>query len=72
MFDNSFFFRVGIKTKRYLYLQGSYSGNAAGFKLASLIKLSELKSNKHNITLLHVIMQVNKRQLKLFFYKSNF
>jgi inverted formin-2 len=38
---------------------GGYSGNAAGFKLSSLIKLSDLKSNKHNVTLLHVILMVS-------------
>ena len=43
-----------------MFLQGSFSGNAAGFKLSSLIKLSDLKSNKHNITLLHVILQVER------------
>jgi hypothetical protein len=39
-------------------LKGEYSGNAIGFKLSSLNKLADLKSNKCNITLLHVIIQV--------------
>jgi hypothetical protein len=45
--------------------EGGYSGNAAGFKLSSLIKLCDLKSNKHSITLLHLIIQVKLIDLTL-------
>ena len=39
-------------------IQGSHTGNAAGFKLSSLLKLTETKANKSRITLLHHILEV--------------
>ncbi|RNA03088.1 FH2 domain-containing 1 [Brachionus plicatilis] len=47
---------------------GSYSGNAAGFKLSSLNKLCDIKSNQNSITLLQLIVQrleVEKKELLL-------
>uniref|UniRef100_A0A8B9GNW9 Inverted formin, FH2 and WH2 domain containing n=1 Tax=Astyanax mexicanus TaxID=7994 RepID=A0A8B9GNW9_ASTMX len=37
---------------------GSHTGNAEGFKISSLLKLTETKSNKGRITLLHHILEV--------------
>ncbi|XP_034078451.1 inverted formin-2 isoform X2 [Gymnodraco acuticeps] len=36
---------------------GSHTGNAAGFKISSLLKLTETKANKSRITLLHHILE---------------
>ncbi|XP_028284108.1 inverted formin-2-like [Parambassis ranga] len=36
---------------------GSHTGNAEGFKLSSLLKLTETKANKSRITLLHHILE---------------
>jgi hypothetical protein len=38
--------------------KGTCAGNAAGFKLSCLIKLCDLKSNRNEITLLHLILEV--------------
>ncbi|CAF0708285.1 unnamed protein product [Brachionus calyciflorus] len=45
---------------------GSYCGNAAGFKLASLNKLCDIKSNKNNMSLLNLIIEkLDKQKSKL-------
>ena len=36
---------------------GTHTGNAAGFKISSLLKLTETKANKSHITLLHHILE---------------
>ncbi|XP_054469215.1 inverted formin-2-like [Anoplopoma fimbria] len=36
---------------------GSHTGNATGFKISSLLKLTETKANKSRITLLHHILE---------------
>uniref|UniRef100_A0A8C7QBN4 Inverted formin-2-like n=1 Tax=Oncorhynchus mykiss TaxID=8022 RepID=A0A8C7QBN4_ONCMY len=38
-------------------LQGSHTGNAEGFKISTLLKLTETKANKSRITLLHHILE---------------
>uniref|UniRef100_A0A3Q2YCD5 Inverted formin 2 n=1 Tax=Hippocampus comes TaxID=109280 RepID=A0A3Q2YCD5_HIPCM len=38
---------------------GSHTGNAEGFKISSLLKLTETKANKSRITLLHHILEVH-------------
>ena len=38
-------------------LQGKYAGNASGIQISSLMKLSDTKSNKGRITLLHYIVE---------------
>ena len=43
--------------------QGGYGGDAAGFKLSSLLKLSETRANKPGFTLLHFVAQVNTLSL---------
>ena len=37
------------------YLQGGYAGNAAGMKISSLNKLSDIRSNRPGLTLLHYV-----------------
>ena len=37
------------------FLQGNYAGNAAGFKLSSLLKLTEVRANKARMTLMHYV-----------------
>ncbi|CAH1777295.1 unnamed protein product [Owenia fusiformis] len=45
---------------------GGYSGDAAGFKLASLLRLTETRANKPRMTLMHyVVMQAEKKNPKL-------
>lgn len=39
-------------------LQGTHTGNAEGFKISTLLKLTETKANTSRITLLHHIVQV--------------
>ncbi|KAH9488450.1 hypothetical protein Btru_062772 [Bulinus truncatus] len=36
---------------------GNYAGNAAGFKLSSLLKLTELRANKPGVNLMHYVAQ---------------
>ena len=38
-------------------LQGGYAGNAAGMKISSLTKLSDIRSNKPGMNLLHYVAQ---------------
>jgi len=39
-------------------VQGGYAGNAVGFKLDSLLKLSEIRANRPNMNLLHYVAMV--------------
>ena len=52
-----------------LTLQGGYSGNAAGFKLSSLLKLTDVSAHKPRMNLLHFVAQQleqkNPRLLKV-------
>lgn len=38
--------------------QGSYAGNAAGFKVNTLPKLLDTRANKPSMTFLHYVVQV--------------
>ena len=38
-----------------MLLQGGYAGNAAGMKISSLNKLSDTRSNRPGVTLLHYV-----------------
>ena len=40
-------------------LQGGYSGDAAGFKLGSLLKLTEIRANKPRMNLMHYVAMVS-------------
>lgn len=40
--------------------QGTHTGNAEGFKISTLLKLTETKANKSRITLLHHILEVTR------------
>ena len=45
----------------FIILQGAYVGDAAGIKITSLLKLSEMRANKPRMNLLHVVvMQAEK------------
>lgn len=45
---------------------GGYAGNAAGIKLSSIQKLTEIRANKPNMNLIHfVALQAEKRNKKL-------
>ena len=37
------------------FLQGGYAGNAAGMKISSLHKLTDIRSNKPGLTMLHYV-----------------
>ena len=39
----------------YLIFQGGYAGNAAGMKISSLHKLSDIRSNRPGLNLLHYV-----------------
>ncbi|XP_054721965.1 inverted formin-2-like [Uloborus diversus] len=42
---------------------GGYAGNAAGFKMLSLLKLTDIRANKPSVTLIHyVVEQVAKKR----------
>ena len=47
----------------YVYFsQGGYSGDAAGFKLGSLMKLTEIRANKPRMNLMHYVAMVSRKQ----------
>lgn len=47
-------------------LQGTYAGNAVGFKISSLTKLADTKANKPRMNLLHyLIEECDKSQASL-------
>ena len=39
----------------FFTLQGGYAGNAAGMKISSLHKLTDIRSNKPGLTMLHYV-----------------
>ena len=41
-----------------MFSQGSYAGEAAGFKLNTLPKLLDTRANKPNMTFLHYIVEI--------------
>jgi hypothetical protein len=47
---------IYVASKRVF--QGSYAGNAAGFKLNTLPKLLDTRANKPRMTFLHFVVQV--------------
>ena len=51
--DSNFYW----KWKYIPTLQGGYAGNAAGMKISSLTKLSDIRSNKPGMNLLHYVAQ---------------
>lgn len=63
--------QIIIKIGNYLN-SGGYAGNALGFKLSSLNKLTEIKANKTGLHLLHfIVMQVESFDPQLMeFYKD--
>ena len=40
-----------------IIVQGGYAGNAAGMKISSLHKLTDIRSNKPGMNLLHYVAQ---------------
>ena len=48
-------FREIILCIFYIFLQGGYAGNAAGMKISSLHKLTDIRSNKPGLTMLHYV-----------------
>lgn len=42
-------------------LQGGYAGDAAGFKMMSLLKLPEIRANKPGVSLIHFIAQQTQK-----------
>ena len=47
-----------LVTPSDLQQQGGYAGNAAGFRIASLLKLADTKANKPGMNLLHYVAMV--------------
>lgn len=52
------------------YLQGNYAGDAAGFKLSSLLKLTEIRANKPRMNLMHYVVMVT-HNINQFQYSFN-
>ncbi|KAI4458733.1 inverted formin-2 [Holotrichia oblita] len=51
---------------------GGYAGNAAGVKLTSLQKITDIRANKPNMNLIHfVALQAEKKNKKLLFFADN-
>lgn len=46
----------------FLLLQGGYAGNAAGVKLSSLQKLTDIRANKPGMNLIHYVALVSERK----------
>lgn len=42
----------------FMVSQGGYAGNAAGFRISSLLKLADTKANKPGMNLLHYVAMV--------------
>ena len=49
------FFARACNIVSFLPFQGGYAGNAAGMKISSLHKLSDIRSNKPGLNLLHYV-----------------
>ena len=49
-----------------MVLQGGYAGDAAGFRLTSLLKLTEIRANKPRMNLMHYVVMVSRLILYLF------
>lgn len=47
----------------HMVSQGGYSGNAAGFRISSLLKLADTKANKPGMNLLHFVAMVRSEIL---------
>ena len=45
--------------KQLICLQGGYAGDAAGFKLSSLLKLTDIRANKPRMNLMHYLVTVS-------------
>ena len=45
--------------------QGGYAGNAAGFRISSLLKLADTKANKPGMNLLHFVAMVRNESIKI-------
>jgi len=45
-------------------VQGGYAGNAVGFKLDSLLKLTDIRANRPNMNLLHYVAMVTNAQFR--------
>lgn len=43
-------------------MQGSYAGNALGFRLSTLPQLLETRSNKPRMTLLHYLVEIAEQE----------
>lgn len=46
----------------YVSSQGGYAGNAAGFRISSLLKLADTKANKPGMNLLHFVAMVRSER----------
>ncbi|XP_070554154.1 inverted formin-2-like isoform X4 [Ptychodera flava] len=51
------FLKLVLATGNYMN-SGGYAGNAVGFKVSSLLKLSDTRANKPRVTLLHYLVDV--------------
>ena len=49
----------GTTNFRRIFIQGGYAGNAAGVKLSSLQKLTEIRANKPGMNLIHYVALVS-------------
>jgi len=49
----------------YFCLQGGYAGNAAGVKLSSLQKLTDIRANKPGMNLIHYVALVSYQTLQV-------
>jgi len=49
----------------YFFLQGGYAGNAAGVKLSSLQKLTDIRANKPGMNLIHYVALVSCQTLQV-------
>ncbi|KAK7141772.1 hypothetical protein R3I93_015810 [Phoxinus phoxinus] len=64
--------RLVLKAGNYMNA-GGYAGNAAGFRISSLLKLADTKANKPGMNLLHfVAMEAVKKDKDLLMFPSRF
>jgi hypothetical protein len=60
-----FVLRVLSPSSHYFCLQGGYAGNAAGVKLSSLQKLTDIRANKPGMNLIHYVALVSSNTLQV-------
>lgn len=63
---NQFFFYFFLNVSPYHYFRFYFAGAAVGFKLDSLLKLSDTRARNNKMTLMHYLCKVETLKIRLF------